>query len=108
MSTQIEKVIRFARKVGLGFRPDENFPSDPLKWIDSQLAEPRHYRGIESLASPTTFGEWPSSFNLTLKDRFNIAWDHRAKIRELEGDKSLSADMIKTKRREIALFRFSR
>jgi uncharacterized protein (DUF1800 family) len=103
MSIQREKIVRFARKVGFGFRPDEDFPSDPFNWIDSQLAEPRYYRGIASLASPTIVSEWPSSFNLTLKDRFNIAWDHRTKIRELEGDKSLSADMIKTKRREYEL-----
>ena len=48
----MDKLQRFARRVGLGFRPDEELPVDGIQWIDSQLDQPREFRRIASLSPP--------------------------------------------------------
>ena len=48
----MDKLQRFARRVGLGFRPDEELPVDGIQEIDSHLDQPREFRGIASLSPP--------------------------------------------------------
>ena len=87
-------VLRFARKVGLGFRPDEAIPTDPYDWIDRQLSEPRKNIGIASIKNSSQIELWPEKYSLDIYERFNLAWDHRAKEDELNERADLSADQI--------------
>lgn len=90
----IQKIHQFSRKVGFGFRPDESIPSDPYQWIDQQLKEPRRYVGIASLKTPNQVEQWPEEYSLDIYERFNLAWNQRAKEIELNERKDLTADQI--------------
>jgi uncharacterized protein (DUF1800 family) len=92
-------IRRFAQKVGFGFRPEEKIPSDPLTWIDDQLKEKRRFLGIASLEKSNVIEAWPEQYFLTIEERFNRAWQVKAREHELRRDKSISkesANRLKT------------
>lgn len=92
--TDQQRVLKFAKKVGFGFRPDEAIPSDAESWIDAQLAEPRRFLGIASLKNPSRVETWPAHHLLNIHERFDRAWDHRAKEIELNDNPKLTAREI--------------
>ena len=74
----MDKLQRFARRVGLGFRPDERvLPVDGIQWIESQLGQPREFRGIASLSDPYQIEQWPTQYAFDIRQRYELGFAYR-------------------------------
>jgi len=95
----MDKLHRFARRVGLGFRPDEKLPSNPVQWIESQLNQPREFLGIASLSDPGSIREWPAKYSFDIRQRYEMGFAYRKQINKHENNASLNAAEIRQRLR---------
>ena len=93
----MNQVEALARKIGFGFRPDEEVPTDPVQWIDDQLQLPRSFQGISSLSDPGRTGEWPLKFLKNVKERTDLYFDYWEMYKSVRADNSLDAGSRKSK-----------
>ena len=60
-----ENKFHWARKIGLGFRPENIIPVDINQWNNEQLKSNNQDIGLNGI------GEWPDDFNFSLEERLN-------------------------------------
>lgn len=95
----MDKLQRFARRVGLGFRPDEELPVDGIQWIESQLDQPREFRGIASLSDPDQIEQWPTQYAFDIRQRYELGFAYRRQTKKHRNNSSLNAAEIRQKLR---------
>lgn len=98
----MKKIDRFARRVGLSFRPDETRPTDAFDWLEDQLVEPRLDLGIASLESHHEILKWPEHYNLSITERYELSFRYDEEKRRNEKNKSLNSSQIKAQNRRWA------
>ena len=61
---------QWARKIGFGFRPDDNIPLDIDAWNTDQLNDEFPSFGLNKV------GLWPEEYNFSIKQRFERLHKH--------------------------------
>jgi len=76
-----ENKNQWARKIGFGFRPEDNIPGDINQWNIEQLKSNNKNVGLNGN------GKWPDNFNFSIEERFNRLFTYMTKREKHESDK---------------------
>jgi uncharacterized protein (DUF1800 family) len=71
---------QWARKIGFGFRPDDNIPLDIDAWNTNQLNDEFPSFGLNKV------GLWPEKYNFSIKQRFERLHIHMTEKEEIEAE----------------------
>ena len=65
-----------ARRIGFGFRPEENIPNTVSDWLDEQLTFDAQYKGVAKAGPNSKVSKWPEELKLDISEIYNRVFEY--------------------------------
>jgi uncharacterized protein (DUF1800 family) len=92
----LNELARVARKIGLGFRPEDDRSLSPRDWVEEQLSHPPSNRALVALDSPRReVAEWPADLTYDLDTRIRRIQVKRRREDEIDETAPSEAERVR-------------
>ena len=65
-----------ARRIGFGFRPEENIPNTVGDWLEEQLTFDAQYKGVATAGPNSKVSQWPEELKLDVKEIYKRVFEY--------------------------------